>query len=337
MAAMSPTSPPTIPEHPKEEVAATIMDGFDKKLNGLFVKSGGTKPKKKKPLPPASNLAIHPTPYMNVQSPIFNPQALAAPPNNERSYLLENRQRQHDRGQRLTDALHSIETRISSTQSKGEGRKLRKEAGLLKKKITESQKQENLITLRLNDIQTDEMNRNPYWQAQSAGLIAYPTPWSPYSPMTPWSPMTMPTMSPIHGPVSPLTPLPPGLYHPSPIMPSPLNSPYWLGGQFQYQSMFLPYMQHDQAYYSDAEFQQPYMPDGYLAGQPPRRQSMAPTVAKLREAKQKGAKTVDFELTQEGEYRGRRWSLADTFSPTPKDKRMSMPGLETIWKKEKEE
>jgi len=151
----------------------------------------------------------------------------------------------------------------------------------------------------------------------------------------------MPTMSPIHGPVSPLTPLPPGLYHPSPIMPSPLTSPYWLGGQVQYQNMFMPYMQNEQAYYLGAEFQQPYVPDGYLAGQPSRRQSMAPTVAKLREAKQKGAKTVDFELTQEGEYRGRRWSLADTFSVTPKDKRMSMPGLETIWKdgkgKEKEE
>lgn len=174
MAAISSTGP-TITERPEEEAAAieaaaTDVEVIDKKLEGLAIKSGVTSRKKQRSQPTATNLFIQSAPYVNIHSPI-----LAAPPNNERSYLLENRQRQHDRGQRLSDALQIIETRIVSAQSKTDGRKLRKEAGLLKKKISESLKQEQLITLRLNDIQTEDFNRNPYWQAP---------PWSPYSPMT---------------------------------------------------------------------------------------------------------------------------------------------------------
>lgn len=325
MAAKSSTSPPIL-EQPEAESAATV-DGIDKKLHELGIKSDD-EPKKKKTSQPSSNLSIHPAPYVNVQSPIFHPQVMSPPPNNERSYLLENRQRQHERGQRLSDALHIIEVRITSAQSKTEGRKLRKEAGLLKKKITDSLTQEQLITLRLNDIQNEEFSRNPYWQAQSAGLIPYQTPWSPYSPMTaPWSPMALP--------ISPLTPLPPGLYHPSPVMPSPLGSPYWMGAQYQYQ-MAAPYLQNDPAYYLGMGFQQPYIPEGIVAEEPSRGQSMAPAVGKLLEAAHKSTKSVDFKLPEDGAHVGRRWSLADTFSPIARDKRMSMPGLETIWKGEKE-
>ncbi|CAN8102367.1 unnamed protein product [Discula destructiva] len=331
MAAMTVTGS-TIAEQTDEESASTV-DTIEKKLNKLAIK----KPKKRKPSLPANNLFIQPTPHMITQSPVFSPHILAAPPNNERSYLLENRQRQHERGQRLSDALHILEVRLSTAQSKAEGRKLRKEAGLLEKKITESLKQEQLITLRLNDIQNEDLSRNPYWQAQTAGLIPYQAPWSPYSPMTPWSPMTLPMMSPMMPPVSPLTPLPPGLYHPSPMMPSPLNSPFWLGAQYQYQYQYqdqtmAPYIQNDPGYYPGTDLQQAYALEDIVTSQPLRRQSMAPTVAELREAKHKGTRSVDFKLPQEGAYTGRRWSLADTFSPTPKDKRMSMPGLETIWK-----
>lgn len=74
------------------------------------------------------------------------------------------------------------------------------------------------------------------------------------------------------------------------------------------------------------------MPEEAIAAQSLRRQSAGPTSAKPGETKHKTHKSVDFKLPQEGAYRGRRWSLADGFSPTPKDKRMSIPGLETIWK-----
>lgn len=329
MPAKSATSPATM-EKPEESTKASPVDGVGETLNELTITSGSVSRKKKASVP-TSNLSIHPTPYMMLQSPVFAPHALSTPPNSERSYLLENRQRQHERGERLANALQIIEVRINSMQSKGEARKLRKEAGLLKKKIAESLRQEQLITLRLNDIQNEDFSQSSYWQAQSAGLISYATPWSPYSPITPWSPMTLPMMSPNDGAVSPLTPLPPGLYHPSPMVPSPLTSPYWLGAQYQ------PQYQTMAAYgYSGAGFQQPYMPVEATTGEPSCRQSMAPTVAKRSKSEHKPNKSVDFKLPQEEAYRGRRWSLADTFSPKPKDKRMSIPGLEIIWKSNKE-
>lgn len=97
-----------------------------------------------------------------------------------------------------------------------------------------------------------------------------------------------------------------------------------------------PFVQADRAYYVGMEFQQPHMPEMVIAGQPSRRQSMAPTAANPREFRHKANKSVDFKLPQGGAYKGRRWSLADTISPRPKDKRMSIPGLETIWKDNKE-
>lgn len=336
MAAKNPTSPATM-DCPEETSDTSSFEKSQQESNQDNAPRGGTT-RKRKPSLPNNNLSIHPTPYMTLQNPVFNIQALSAPPNNERSYLLEIRQRQHERGERLADALHIIEVRITSKQSKGEARKLHKEAALLKKKIIESLRQEELITLRLKDIDNEEFHRNPYWQAQSAGSMPYATHWSPYSPVPAWSPMTLAMMSPIHGPLSPLTPLSPGLYHPSPIAPSPMTSPDWLGAQFQYPYQTLgSYVQTDPACYVGSGFQQVYIP-GINTGPLSRRQSLAlaPTIAKLGETKHKADKFVDFRLSQEGEYRGRRWSLADTFSPTPKDKRMGIPGLETIWKENKE-
>lgn len=332
---MAPKSPisPVVMKQSDESHNKSPVDGNSKTLGDNTTQSVGNAQERKSSVP-INNLSIHPTPYATLQTPIFSPQAFAVPPNNERSYLLENRQRQHERGERLADALHIIEVRITSTQSKAEARKLRKEAGLLKKKIAECHRQEQLISLRLKDIDNEEYSRAPYWQAQSAGVIPYAQPWSPYSPMTPWTPMTLPMMSPVHGPVSPLTPLGPGLFHPSPVMPSPMTSPYWLGSQYQYPCQTMgPYVHADPAFYTGAVFQQHHMPEDVTAGQPLRRQSVATTSAK---STHKADKSVDFKLPHDSAFKGRRWSLADTFSPTPKDKRMSIPGLETIWKNSKE-
>lgn len=338
MATKDSTSP-AIMKHIEESSKASSVEDIGKNVNENTSQGDRTTKKRETSLP-NNNLSIHPAPYnpfMTLQSPVFSPHALAAPPNNERSYLLENLQRQQDRGKRLADALHIIEVRVTSTQSKGETRKLRKEAGLLKKKISESLRQEELISLRLKDIDNEEYLRNPYWQAQSTGSMSYAIHWSPYSPLPTWTPMSLPMMSPIHGPVSPLTPLPPGLYHPSPIVPSPLTSPYWLGAQYQnpYPTMG-PYVQTDPAYYTGVGSQQSYLPEA-IAVTPSRRQSLAATNATLGELKNKTSKSVDFELRQEGAYRGRRWSLANTFSPKPKDKRMSIPGLQTIWKEKEKD
>lgn len=325
MAAKSPISP-TIMEHPEEgsDEPISLVDGIQEQLNNVSIQHGGSSNRKKHPLP-SSPLTIHPTPYLSIQSPLISSAPLGSP-NNERSYLLENLQRQHQRGERLSHALSNVEVRLASVQSKSEARRLRKEAGLLRSKIAESQKQEQLIMLRLNDIQHEDLIRGELFQAQSAGLVPYQTLWSPYSPMQPWSPMTLP-VSPVH-PVSPLTPLPPGLCHPSPIVPSPMASPYWLGTGTQH-PFFSPVMTNDPSVYLGAHLQHPCAPGAGLVGQA---SAMAPHAVDSSEHKRKATKSVDFSLPQEEAYTGRRWSLADVFSPTPKDKRMSVPGLQTIWK-----
>lgn len=342
MAANSPTSPTTM-EYPEDgpDAASSPFSGVDKQgpakdtdeqFHDLAVNTRAAG-RENVPLP-SSALTIQPTPYFNMPNPLLSPLPLAAP-NNERSYLAENLQRQHERGERLSQALANVEVRLTSAQSKSEARKLRKEAGLLKSKIAESHNQEQLILLRLNDIQTEEFNRGGLFQAQSAGLVPYPMPWGPYSPIPPWSPMTMPMMSPVH-PVSPMTPLPPGIYCPSPVVPSPMASPFWMGYQHQYPTLnsFVP---TEPSVYHGAVFQPPYITEGAMVG-PSHWESVAPPAAGSRETRSqhKATKSVDFALPEDGEYTDRRWSLADAFSPTPKDKRMSMPGLQTIWKGEEE-
>lgn len=324
MAAKSTVSA-TIIEHPEEgsNGLASPMSDLDQQLNGLDINGGPSSRNKKHP--PSSGLTIHPTPYWTIQNQLLSPSALG-PPNNERSYLLENLQRQQARRERLSYALANVEVRLASVQSKGEARKLRKEASLLRSKVAECRKQEQLIMLRLNDIHNEDLGRGALFQAQSAALVPYQTPWSPYSAQS-WSPTTI--MSPVHQPASPLTPLSCGIYHPSPIIPSPLTSPYWLGAH-QY-PMLSPVVPSDPSFYLGANFQLPFVPGGATAG-PSRRVSEAPRAWETRETRRKSTKSVDLGPPQNETYSGRRWSLADEFSPTPRDKRMSMPGLQTIWR-----
>lgn len=317
-------------EHPEEgsNDSASPINNLNQQLNGLSI-NGRPSGRNKKHTQPSA-LTIHPTPYWTIQNQLLSPSALGAP-NNERSYLVENLQRQQTRRERLSHALANVEVRLASVQSKGEARKLRKEASLLRSKVSECRKQEQLIMLRLNDIHNEDLGRGGLFQSPSAAFAPHQTPWSPYSAQS-WSPMTV--MSPVHQPVSPLTPLPCGIYHPSPIIPTPLASPYWMGA-YQYPALS-PATPNDPGYYLGANFQPPFVPDGTIAG-PSRRGSEAPRAAEMREARRKSTKSVDFGPQQDETYSGRRWSLADEFSPTPRDKRMSMPGLQTIWRNREHE
>lgn len=220
---------------------------------------------------------------------------------NERSYLIENLRRQHARGERLSHALRNVETRLGSAQSKGEARKLRKEAGLLKSKIAESRKQEELITMRLNDLQNQDLNY--FYQAQQTSLFPYA-----YPPTQPWSQVPLPPMTPLT-PISPLTPLPAGLYQPTPVPPSPLNSPFLLSPTFPTVNPIVPYEQESHP----AGIEQMVSVAQQIDGDSP---------VKMEDVRPHSLVTKPV----------RRWSLADTFSPLPKDKRMSMPGLKTIWR-----
>lgn len=244
---------------------------------------------------PSPILCTEPT--RNYRSMSFDSQPLVGM-SNERSYLVENLRRQHARGERLSHALHNVETQLGSAQSKGEARKLRKEAGLLRSKIAEARKQEELITLRLNDLQNEDLKY--FYQAQQTTLCPYP-----YSPLQPWGQVQMPPLTPLT-PISPLTPLPAGFYSPTPLPPSPLDSPFLFSPTFPGMVLAAPYEQGVQIasldqMVSEAE----YGNDGSSA--------------------ELGNASLVVEPV-------RRWSLADAYSPSPKDKRMSMPGLKTIWR-----
>lgn len=240
------------------------------------------------------NSILCPEPVRNFRSMSFDSQPLVGM-SNERSYLVENLRRQHARGERLSHALHNVETQLGSAQSKAEARKLRKEAGLLRSKISEARKQEELITMRLNDLQNEDLKY--FYQAQQANLFP-----CPYPPSQPWGQVQMP-------PLTPLTPLPAGLYHPTAMAPSSLEPPILFNPTYSTVDPIVPFEQGshitslDQvacvADYGDC--------DSAIGLEDSRRHSL---------------------MTEPV----RRWSLADTFSPSPKDKRMSMPGLKTIWR-----
>lgn len=245
------------------------------------------------------NTTLCPTPIRNFRSMSFDSKPMIGL-SNERSYLVENLRRQHGRGERLSHALHNVEIRLGSAQSKGEARKLRKEAGLLRSKIAESHKQEELITLRLNDLQNEDLRY--FYQAQQTSLLPYsypPQPWDQI-PMFPMTPLT---------PISPLTPLPAGLYHPTPMPPSPVCSPFLFSPTYPTMNPFLPYEQESRLAGIDQVVSVAQQSDGS-------------SPVKLEDAKRHSLEAEPV----------RRWSLADTFSPSPKDKRMSMPGLKTIWR-----
>lgn len=335
MAAKSPLSP-TIMEVPEEPAYDDVspLGGVDKQLGDLSLQDKQPS-HRKRPSLPAANLSINPTPHVNVQTPVFTPPPLASPlgpPNFERSYLLENLQRQHDRGERLSYALSNVQVKLASAQSKGEARKLRKEVGLLRSKIAESRKQVQLIMLRLNDLQSEELGRRGMLpgQATQAAMFQYPTYWTPYPSLQPWSPFNVPLMSPL-SPVSPVTPLPSGLYHPTPMIPSPLDSPNWFQSKYPLVGPAMPFSPgYDQTFMYSNEYQQPYAQE--QSDPTPTHRASFSQQTKSSTGRHKFTKSVDFSPAKDGSGDGRRWSLADTFSPTPRDKRMSMPGLQTIWK-----
>lgn len=256
------------------------------------------------------DLALQPARHNYIPSPIlctrnfrsmsFDSQPLVGM-SNERSYLVENLRRQHARGERLSHALHNVETQLGSAQSKCEARKLRKEAGLLRSKIAEARKQEELITLRLNDLHNEDLKY--FYQAQQTTLFPYQ-----YSPLQAWGQAQMPPITPLT-PISPLTPLPAGLCSPTPMPPSPLDSPFLFSPTFPAAGPIAPYEQGPQLASLDQMMSEADHGNG------------GPSV------ELEGARRHSLVVEPV-----RRWSLADVYSPSPKDKRMSMPGLKTIWR-----
>lgn len=329
-----------LPEEPAND-AVSPMGDVDKQLGNSSLGQDNKKPShRKRASHLVANLTIHPTSNVNIQNPIFTPPLLASPlgsPNFERSYLLENLQRQHDRGERLSYAMSNVEVKLTSAQSKGEARKLRKEVGLLRSKISESRRQVQLIMLRLNDLQNEELGRRGLLpgQAPQTTMFQYPTYWTPYPQLQPWGHMTLPLISPL-SPVSPLTPLPSGLYHPSPMMPGPLDSPQWLQAQYSMLNSAMPFSPgYDQTFMHGNDQEQPYVQE---ESEPmPIHKASVSQQSRPTAARHNSTKSVDFSVAKDGSLDRRRWSLADTFSPTPRDKRMSMPGLQTIWKGKEEQ
>ncbi|KAL1843373.1 hypothetical protein VTJ49DRAFT_1960 [Mycothermus thermophilus] len=110
---------------------------------------------------------------------------------NERSYLLYNLQKQNDRATRLFERYASIEARLTEAATPSEAKKCRKEAALIRSKIAESTQQEQLMLLRLSEIQIELQNRDrwmrvhsqpsSYFQPQHPPFV-YPPPAPPAPP-----------------------------------------------------------------------------------------------------------------------------------------------------------
>ncbi|KAM7201636.1 hypothetical protein V8F33_003185 [Rhypophila sp. PSN 637] len=83
---------------------------------------------------------------------------------NERSYLLYNLQKQDERATSLFRRYATLEARLAESQTAKEARKIRKDAKLVKYKITESTQQEQLIFLRLGEIYIETQNRERWMQ-----------------------------------------------------------------------------------------------------------------------------------------------------------------------------
>lgn len=319
-----------------------LMSEIEQKLKPLTIEDESSKQPGKLPktpsatsattTPTSSSLPIYPVAYYDIHSLAFNPSVWETP-SYERSYLLDSLQRQHKRSQGLMQNLAVLHTRLASVHSKNEARKLTKKADALRAEIAKSCRQEQMILLRLEDMMQGGSHgpmtmgsggqEGLYQQSPPSASYAAAA-WTSYSV---WNAMMLPLYSPEMEPVSPLTPLPAGLYHPPPAVPSPLSSPYWPGTQYLMNGMG----SNGLLYYSGLNFQTPGV-------SPP---SCRVSLENIGEhaPRHRVSKSVDIAApAKTDKYTGRRWSHADVFSPQPKDKRMSMPGLQTIWKgKESEE
>ncbi|KAM7203821.1 hypothetical protein V8F20_003827 [Naviculisporaceae sp. PSN 640] len=95
---------------------------------------------------------------------------------NERSYLLYNLQKQDERATSLFRRYATLEAKLAEAQTPKEARKIRKDAKLLKHKITESTQQEQLIFLRLGEIYIETQNRERWMQFRYPQSATFPKP-----------------------------------------------------------------------------------------------------------------------------------------------------------------
>lgn len=238
-----------------------------------------------------------------------------SPITNERSYLLDNLQKQEKRAKRFSDNLAGINSRLASAENKGDARKLRKEASILRGKMAETENQLQLITLGLRDLDIQESNRQLRMTPQPMGWHQFPdAPW--YQNMiVPGSPMT-----PMMTPISPMTPLPPGFYQPFPVAPSPMES------HFQYP---MHYPMH--------ELQTEILlgPDSILRRHSVQDQKVDTfSDAEIMASSRRMSVQTMGGGEEEIEYIRRRWSVADIYTSPTRDKRISLPGLQSIWRED---
>lgn len=95
---------------------------------------------------------------------------------NERSYLLYNLQKQDQRASSLFKRYATLEEQLAEAQTAKEARKIRKDAKLLKHKITESTQQEQLIFLRLGEIYIEIQNRERWMKFRHQQPAEHPMP-----------------------------------------------------------------------------------------------------------------------------------------------------------------
>ncbi|KAL2267431.1 hypothetical protein VTJ83DRAFT_4708 [Remersonia thermophila] len=86
---------------------------------------------------------------------------------NERSYLAYNLQKQNDRATRLFERFAGVEARLAEAATPSEAKRCRREAALIRSRIAESTRQEQLMLLRLSEIQIELQNRDRWARVRS--------------------------------------------------------------------------------------------------------------------------------------------------------------------------
>ncbi|KAK5660368.1 hypothetical protein OQA88_12909 [Cercophora sp. LCS_1] len=165
----SPISPTTIPPPPTSQVESRSPSYF------------ALKPTPSDPRPPL-HIQTPASPF----SPLPTPRSGLEDLNAERAYLTENLHRQGERTSRLYERYAALEPKLSNTPT----RKVRKEASMLKNKISESTRQEQGIMLRLGEIWLETQNRERLVHARHVIGVGTPLGEEYYSARSVLSPLT---------------------------------------------------------------------------------------------------------------------------------------------------
>ncbi|KAK0620316.1 hypothetical protein B0T14DRAFT_228495 [Immersiella caudata] len=166
-------APPTPPQQDyepaqdgsKQKRGSNDFDGLHKPFLRVSTTPPTRHPPHSQPWHPRSQ-AHHIAPFTPISPPPTAQTTSLDDLHNERTYLLQNLQRQGERATRLLERYAALEAKVSGSASSNgtvtkptSSRKTRKELATLKGRLVESSRQEQLMLLRLGEIWLEVRNR----------------------------------------------------------------------------------------------------------------------------------------------------------------------------------